>query len=350
MHINIKLNNGVVFELINARGSYLKKIYDEFYCREIYPSENASFSIRFVDTLEIDHDSFVQAVGPVAADRFGVFFLDQKDKIARFQGADPNTGKLIFEFDSRFDPHFFYIVILYCVSIVFSLGSGVFVHAACLKKDEDYILLPAWRHVGKTHLALSMMADGYELVTDDGLWLDRSGVFYPVSRNIHILYHNLKINPDLNRLIDPSEMRPYHLISKLEKGDLLISNEHLRYLRSQFRVRVPIEEIWGRNEFKLTKGSSLIFLNRNIHDDGISCRPMANISEVVSMIASSSKFEISFMLDLYDIYKSRFGLKISCFENYDRRYIKYLSEGLSPVEKMYKYSFFNYPNISDIVL
>lgn len=350
MKKSIKLNNGIIIDLININTLYFEKIQSEFYFKEIQHNDSSRFLIEFSDDIEFDSSSMVKHNGPVASDKFGVFFIDQKNKIARFKLNQRDGGGLIFEVENGFDPHFFYIIILYCASILLQDNNGVFLHAACLRKGSEYILLPAWRHVGKTHLALSLMNLGYDLITDDGIWLDKKGVLHPLSRNIHILYHNMKINPDLEDLIEPSLMRPYHLITEIEKSSLLIKQEHLRYLRSKFRVRVPINKSWEEGELKLTRESKLFLLNRNKNSEDLDRSERANQSEIIKIIYSSSKFELSFMFDLYNVYKSRFGIEIDLFEDYDRNYIEIISAGLDIADNFYKYNFEDFPKVSGLAL
>ena len=68
-----------------------------------------------------------------------------------------------------------------------------YLYAACLRKGNEILILPAWRHTGKTHLALSLLSKGYDLISDDGILINKNGDIFPVSRNIHILYHNLNL-------------------------------------------------------------------------------------------------------------------------------------------------------------
>ena len=65
---------------------------------------------------------------------------------------------------------------------------------------------------------------------------------------------------------------------------------------------------------------------------------------------SSSKFELLFMFDLYNVYKSRFGIEIDAFEDYDRNYIRNLSAGLDIAGNFYKYNFEEFPKVNGLAL
>ena len=344
----IRLNNNVTIKLVNINDVYWKKLKEEFYFRELKSDDKFSLSIVFKRDVDLHELSIVTHNGPIASDKFGVFFKDQDDKIARFKISENNNDIISFEIQEGFDPHFFYIIVLYCSSILFQNYGGAFVHAACLRKKQDYILLPAWRHAGKTHLALSFMADGYDLVTDDGAWINSSGKIYPLSRNIHILYHNIKINSDLVTLIDCDQIETFDFISNIEKSDLLISKEHLRYLRSKFRVRIPIKKIWDGHELSLSKDSKVILLNRSQGPTKSFGYKKIEKKELVNMMFSSSKFELSFMFDLYNIFKSRFGVKIELFESYDNNFISNINAGFQCIPDFYRYDFPKYPMINEI--
>jgi len=346
----IKLNNGVTIKLENIGDVYWKKLKAEFYFREFKVAVKFGLSFIFKDDVSMHELSLVSHNGPIASDKFGVFFKDQDGKIARFKILRNENDIISFEIQNGFDPHFFYIIVLYCSSILFQNYGGAFVHAACLRKKNDYILLPAWRHAGKTHLALSFMADGYDLVTDDGAWINRNGNIYPVSRNIHILYHNIKINPDLVNLIDKNQIKSFEYISNIEKSDLLISKEHLRYLRSKFRVRIPIKEIWDGNQLSLNKDSKIILLNRIQGSTKIFGCKKTEKTKLINMMFSSSKFELSFMFDLYNVFKSKFGVNVNLFESYDSNFISNIHEGLSCIRDFYHYDFLDYPKKKEIKL
>ena len=153
----------------------------------------------------------------------------------------------------------------------------------------------------------------------------------------------MKINPSLEDLIEPREMEAFKLINAIENSSLIITQEHIRYLRSKFRVRVPIHKSWDDYELKLNDESKLYFLNREISSQKMDRCEKVSRSDIVKLIYSSSKFELSFMFDLYNLYKSRFGISIDCFEDFDEKYVLNLSSVLAQNENLYQYYFNEHP-------
>ena len=95
----------------------------------------------------------------------------------------------------------FYILIIYAASICYLKKGGIFIHASCVEKNHQLYIFPGWRHSGKTHLSLEFAKSGFNLVSDDGIWIDKKANVHPVSKKIHLLYYNFIMINELQKLL-----------------------------------------------------------------------------------------------------------------------------------------------------
>ena len=344
----VKLNNGIEIKFSNINERYWSRIEAEFSVQECETNNDYDAHFQFSDDLNMANDQYTVFRGPVASDDEGVFFIDQSGKVARVSFETNSKTIFFFKIENGFDPHFFYIIVLYSGSLLFRQYGGVFIHSAIVRKAKEVLLFPAWRHAGKTHLALSLVGQGYELISDDGAWLDKCGNILPVSRNIHILYHNVKLNQDLASYLSQPDLELYELIKNIETGNYLISPKRLRYLQSKFRVRVPSKNVNQNTKAIVDNNCKVIFLLR----DAFLQEPykVEAVSSDISFkkMLSSSKFELAYMFDLYTLWKCKFGFELELFEEYETSYLKNLSSGLSPCSIFQQYSYNTFPRCQEI--
>ena len=337
-------NNSVRAAFYDIPNDYLEHLLAEFHLEEEKERYESSIVFSFHDDLKVNLDAISRFKGPVAVDQKGLFFIDQADHIVRveFRECENELVRMNFEVQYGFDPHFFYIIVLYAVSIAFVALGGAFVHAACLQRDEEVMLIPAWRHAGKTHLAFSLMKMGYKLVSDDGIWLSSKGEIYPVSKMIHILYHNVKLNHNLMAYLDEEDCKFFRLLESLDNQVDLLTNKQLRYMKSKFRVRKRINN-YSNTQLRLSKTSRIILLNRNptLHLD----HQVKDVSiDIIHRnICASSKFELAHIFDLFNLWQCKFAQKCGLLENYQSYFDANLHGALNKAGKFQQYSFSNAP-------
>lgn len=337
-------NNLVRAVFKNIPNAYLEHLVAEFHVVEETEGFESSIIFSFHDDLEVNLGTIRRFRGPVAVDQKGVFFIDQANHIARVEfGEDENDRmRMSVKLQHGFDPHFFYIIVLYAVSVAFVAFGGAFVHAACLQRDDEVMLIPAWRHAGKTHLAFSLMKMGYQLVSDDGVWLSSNGDIYPVSKMIHILYHNVKLNNNLMSYLDKEDCEFFRLLESLDNQAVLLTDKQLRYMKSKFRVRKSINSS-SNIQLRLSDTSRIILLNRNPAQDVGHQVKDVSIDIIHRNICASSKFELAYVFDLFNLWQCKFAQKCGLLENYQRDFDTNLREALCKAGKFQQYSFSNVP-------
>ncbi len=71
------------------------------------------------------------------------------------------------------------------------------VHSSAVSRDGTGFLFPAWAHTGKTNLALSFLADGFDYMSDDWSFVTASGELLGLPRWLTIFDYNLRCHPQL---------------------------------------------------------------------------------------------------------------------------------------------------------
>ena len=123
----IKLQNGSVFKLYNIPKIYFIKLKEEFIFEEINNIKNNSdIDIEFSSGIKSDIKSLRIFKEPVCIDKYGVFFIDQQGSIARIDFQIKKSKLIKLKVNSKFDTHFFYIIMLYLASISFLKNKGIF--------------------------------------------------------------------------------------------------------------------------------------------------------------------------------------------------------------------------------
>ena len=337
-------NNSLHAEFINIPTSYLERLLAEFHVTEVSKVPACPIVFTFLEDLEVNLSLISRFRGPVAVDQNSVFLIDQADHIARVEFHDDESKNMHIRIyvQNGFDPHFFYILVLYAVSVSFVAYGGVFVHAACLQREGEVIVIPAWRHAGKTHLAFSLMNSGYELISDDGIWLSRDGDIHPVSKMIHILYHNVKLNKNLTSYLDEEDRQFFQFLENMEKQTGILTDQQLRYMKSKFRVRKSI----GNNSqetLRLSKSSRIVLLKRQqILDDDHQLKDVP-INIVQREIRASSNFELAYIFDLFHVWQCKFGQTCHLLEHYQSRFDENLHAALKLAGTSQQYSFSEAP-------
>lgn len=82
------------------------------------------------------------------------------------------------------------------------------VHASAVSRNGIGYLFPAWAHTGKTNVALSFLADGYEYMADDWCFVSATGGISAYPRWFSLFDYNFDCFPQLiARVGDPRKQR-----------------------------------------------------------------------------------------------------------------------------------------------
>lgn len=81
------------------------------------------------------------------------------------------------------------------------------IHASGVDVDGTTYVFPAWRHTGKTNTMLSLLASGGGYLSDDRVWVSRSGTVRGYPLPVNLLPYNFNSFPDLFEMSSMTEIR-----------------------------------------------------------------------------------------------------------------------------------------------
>lgn len=151
------------------------------------------------------------------------------------------------EFDQEFNPSFFVIAIEYALARFFELHDKVFVHSSGFKIKGTSVLVPAWRHTGKTNLLLAALKSGATYIADDWSLLGADGQALVIPKRLNLLYYNLGGVP-LDRAVPEAIRGAYRFLESNSDLSAGISEASKAELRSALRVRLPADEAFPGSE------------------------------------------------------------------------------------------------------
>lgn len=349
MNKTIKLKIGIIIKFKNITKNYWERMKSEFDFITLKNNNiNVDCIVNFKNSLKIDKKSLKIFRQPVAIDNKSVFFFDKKNSITRIYFNTNKNHIIDLDVSNDFDEHFFYILILYCISINYIKKDGIFIHSSCVTSKNELLLFPAWRNTGKTHLGLEYVKRGYKLISDDGVWIDSLKNLNFVSKNIHLLHYNFELMKNLQKKLDKKNKILFNLIKKLETDNFLITKKADNYLKSKVRVRIKNKSINKKNKYIVSNKTKIIFLNREINKVLKKNKfTSMNKKNLYNKILASCRFEFGYLFDAYYLWKINTGYSNKYLDNYDEIYLDILKKIFSSSNKIHQYTFTKYPLIRE---
>lgn len=84
-----------------------------------------------------------------------------------------------------------------------ALSRGAFLaHSSAVARSGTGYLFPAWAHTGKTNIALTLVASGYDYMADDWCFVSASGEILGYPRWLNLFSHNFETHPELRGAIE----------------------------------------------------------------------------------------------------------------------------------------------------
>ncbi len=100
------------------------------------------------------------------------------------------------QFDGRFNKMNANLVVELILRSKLIDNNVALVHAACVAKNGNAVLLPAWKGMGKTSACLKLVEAGYEFLADDRVWINASGEAFAYPRYVVIKESNAAFFPE----------------------------------------------------------------------------------------------------------------------------------------------------------
>ncbi len=327
---------------------YIEKEYHYLVSSTILENDHDA-RITFRDDLNFDPDRAVSVGSPVGYDRDGVFWFDPSHELARIDFDNFEYGTTPLTVSSRFNEHFLYILVLYLISFKAIKRQAVFCHAAAVHYRGKTILIPSWRHVGKTNMLLAFLEDGGELIADDGVLLFDNGEILSYSKRVHLLYFNLMSYPHLFQNIEPSMRTLMNFVENARAGIYGISQETIELFQKLIRARIPNCFISGKeHKPKRYCCDAVIHLNQNLGktDNEVSLAPI-HPDILATKMTETTLFELSHFLTAYHTYALTQGKSVALLETSSERINKIFTRGFSKTDDLFELTFNRHLNAKE---
>ena len=350
------LNQLIKIDIINPPAQhrdYIEKEY-HFLTPPAVLENDHDARITFRDDLKFDPVRAVSVGSPVGYDGDGVFWFDPSHEMARIDFDNFEYGTTPLTVSSRFNVHFLYILVLYLISFKAIRRGGVFCHAAAVHYRGKTLLMPAWRHAGKTNLLLAFVEDGGELIADDGVLLFDNGEILSYSKRVHLLYFNLMAYPHLFQKIEPSIRTLMSFVENARAGCYGITKQTIELSQKLLRARLPNSSISGtEHKPNRYRCDVVIHLHGNLGEpeDGVSLAPM-HLGMLATKTTESTLFELSHFLTAYHAYTLTQGKSVALLEKSSERISNIFTKGFSKANCLFELTFngpFNAKEVKQLV-
>ena len=333
----------VTVEIINPPRSHRQFLEEEFHF--IRPGsaieQEKDVRITFSEGVNMDPNRWVSVGAPVGYDAGGVFWHDPNYKIARIDLEHFDTRTTALAVSPDFNCHFLYKLVEYLISFKALKHGAAYCHASAVRYCGKTLVCPAWRHVGKTNLMLSLVEDGGELISDDGVLLLQNGEILPYSKRLHLLYFNFLAFPQLRRKTDAKMEALMKFVENARAGSYGISETRTEALQKMIRVRLPNSDVTGREHSpERYRCDFVVHLNKTLGrgEESVSLRPMG-LEALVTKNTETTMFEQSHFLSAYHAYALKQSKTIPFLDSVSKRIAEVFRHGFSHAQGRYELTF-----------
>lgn len=174
-----------------------------------------------------------------------VVLRDFEGRVCKLNFDSLSPASCHLEFDHEFNPSFFVIAIEYALAQFFQLYDKVFVHSSGFSIKGKSVLVPAWRHTGKTNLLLAALRSGASYIADDWSLLGADGQALVIPKRLNLLYYNLGALPS-NRLVSDEIRGVQRFLESNSGASVGLSETSKSELRGAVRMRLSADEVFPR--------------------------------------------------------------------------------------------------------
>lgn len=220
--------------------SYLAYQYENFLISETNTLPGPSdFAVTITATASGDESDRILISGDEgyarSVDGEG-FIWSVNNKAARLDGQQPLAKQTTLLFDPSFNKMKASVLCELFWRLSFVEKQVALVHAACVAKGSEAILLPAWKNAGKTATCLKLVAAGSDFLADDRLWLRSDGVALAFPRYVVLKDSNLEHFPEICSIMTKIKLLIFSSMSRLKwlRENALFKRVRRRFIRAQY--------------------------------------------------------------------------------------------------------------------
>lgn len=175
---------------------------------------NSDLNINILDDLHHDNEVSLKDDDCLFSLENGRFYFSKGGKFLTLNGGVSLINQKEITFESSF-PKTDANLICDLIFRANLLKSRIaLVHASCIARGKDAVLIPAWKSTGKTTLSLKMVKNGFSFLGDDKVWISENGKVFSYPRYIVIK----ESNADELREIIGNKAASRYILYKLISG------------------------------------------------------------------------------------------------------------------------------------
>jgi hypothetical protein len=292
---------------------YVKEEYGHIVTEK--DASDADIIVEAVENLRRkDDDVYFRA--PVAYDDEGVFWYDQKGRMARVELGGFAEKSTLVQVDPEFDNHFLGIIMEYLVNFKLLSHGACLCHASAIDYEGVRVLFPAWRHSSKTNLMLHFLQQGGRYIADDWVILFRDGSALPLPKRLHLLYYNFIAYPHLVDELDPESRALIKFTTRATRGEYDLDLDVIDAIRQKVRFRRPIQDMdSAREHLQRVPVNMVMLLQRKLAAQETVSVNERNAQEMTALIEPILWFEQMHFHTAYAAHKLWAGRPIPYLEN-----------------------------------
>ncbi|WP_273150253.1 hypothetical protein [Methylophaga thiooxydans] len=217
------------------------------------------------------------------------FIWSVKNKVAMLDGQKPLAEQMTLSFDPSFNKMKANVLCELFWRFRFAQKKVALVHAACVANDNEAILLPAWKNVGKTATCLKLVAAGSDFLADDRLWLRSDGIALSFPRYVVLKDSNIEHFPEISSIITKAKLHALNLLARMKwlESMSLFKRIRQRLIPAQY---FHIKELYSASRVlsqskistvvQLVKSKSNVEVKMHLVDSQRSANTISNIGDV----------------------------------------------------------------------
>lgn len=324
------IHNKIDFS-INGNGrlaEYLNYQYEYWTINRTEKKSDNHILIDIVKDLSINYDNFIKGNGFDYCRIDEKFYIRIKDELVELHGQGQLSNQFKIRFTNSISKSTANLLLDSIFRLRMSASNIAAVHAACVSQNDQAILIPAWKSMGKTALALKFVQYGFSFLGDDRVWIDDSGIIYSNPRYVVIKDSNIEYLNEKVTAIQIIKNKIFKFMTKRFNNSLtlLINRKLFRPKTTYYKIEDLIKNATIPKTSAL-RDVLLITRNDKITDTKYD---LISLNTICNMIESINSYEWN--IDLFRICSARDYL----FPDSNKSWGKEVEELLKNDSKVFK--------------